>query len=128
MRPAIQATVSALALTFTLAATAADALRVVRDPVTGELRAPNAAEAAAMEKAEAQLRLGSKATPKAPVEIQYPDGSVERKLGEDTMLFSVVSSDAKGNLNFACLPAEQARTFVAARPAAASSAKAEVSK
>ena len=100
-----------------LAAQAAEAMRVVRDPATGELRGPTAAEAAAFEKAEAQLRAarGGKAgaaKPQTPVEIHYPDGTVETKLGEDTMMYSVVRENGDGTLAMQCLPAKQAREFV----------------
>ncbi|PZP31648.1 MAG: hypothetical protein DI603_12440 [Roseateles depolymerans] len=119
----------ALALTAATAAQAGSALRVVRDPVTGELRGPTAAEAAAFAKAEAQLRASSRAKAPAksgPTEIRYADGTVETKLTEDDMMFSVVSEDAEGKLNFDCLPAEQARKFVQAK-APASNTKAKAS-
>lgn len=128
MNKAIHASAGAVALALTLLApmnaSAADALRVVRDPVTGEMRGPTAAEAAAFAKAEAQLRLGGKApskTPKAPTEIQYPDGTVETKLDEDTMMFSVVSANADGTLSFDCLPADQAKQFMKQGKATAAS-------
>lgn len=110
----------ALALALGAAATAhaGDAMRVVRDPVTGELRGPTAAEAAAFAKAEAQLRANNRAKAPAksgPTEIRYPDGTVETKLDEDSMMFSVVSADADGKLTFDCLPAEQAKKFVQAK-------------
>ena len=117
----------AMSLSVPMAASAADAMRVVRDPATGELRSPTAAEAAAYQAAEAQLRaskmssaqLAAKAA--GPVEITHPDGAVEMKLDEDSMMFSVVSSNAEGTLNFNCLPTKQARKFVLAakKPSAA---------
>lgn len=122
----------ALFVSAPLAASAADAMRVVRDPATGELRAPNAAEAAAFEKAEAQLRQsqaaakGKAAISKGPTEIRYADGTVETKLGEDSMMFSVVSSDENGNLTFDCLPAEEAKKFVKATKSSKAKAKAKV--
>ncbi len=111
------AATTALALSLSLAASlpamAADALRVVQDPVSGELRPPTAAEAAAFDKAQAALgtRTG-KAQAKGLVEIRHPDGSIETKLGEDTRMYSVVSSEADGSLTFDCLPAEEAKKFV----------------
>ncbi len=98
---------------------AAEAMRVVRDPVTGELRAPNAAEAAALDKADAQLRAGrsSKGQPAKEVVIHHPDGSDELKLGEDSQMYSVVSEGADGALNFDCLPAKEAQAFVAGNKA-----------
>lgn len=111
----------AISLAVPLAAHAADAMRIVRDPLTGEMRAPNAAETLAFEKAEAQLRLGSGKAPakSLPVEIRYPDGTVETKLGEDSMMYSVVSSDANGALTFDCLPAAEAKKFVKSKRNAA---------
>jgi hypothetical protein len=106
----------ACALLAPPSASAGEAMRIVRDPVTGEMRGPTPAEIVAFEKAEAQLRLGAKgsakATPKAPVEIRYPDGTIETKLDEDSMMFSVVSANDDGTLNFDCLPAPQALQFM----------------
>ena len=121
----------ALTLAAPLGAQAADAtpaLRVVRDPVTGEMRGPNAAEIAAFEKADAQLRLGAgKAAPtKRPVEIRYADGTVETKLDEDSRMYSVVRASEDGALTMDCLPAKQAQAFVkAAAPKKSSAAKAQ---
>ena len=119
----------ALALAVTLgaplAARAAEAMRVVQDPVTGELRAPNAVEAAAFAKAEAQLRAGSGLPAvQKQIEIRYPDGTVETKLGEDTMLYSVVQQNADGSLTMDCLPSAQAEAFVESGGQAASGVKA----
>jgi len=103
----------ALALASPMAANAAEAMRVVRDPVTGELRAPNAAEMAAFQKAEAQLRAAKgKPAVSAPVEVRYPDGTVETKLDDDTVMYSVVSAAADGTLTMDCLPAKEAAKFV----------------
>ena len=116
----LPATAAAIALAMTLAAPvaadAAEAMRVVRDPQTGELRGPTAAEAAAFEKAEAQLRAarGGKAAqrPSAPQEITYPDGTVETPLGDDTVMSSVATLAPDGSIRMHCLPAQQARNLV----------------
>jgi hypothetical protein len=107
---------------------AAEAMRVVRDAVTGELRGPTAAEAAAFAKAEAALR-ASKGTPavKTPVEITYPDGTVETKLDEDSMMFSVVRENGDGTLAMACLPAKEAKAFVKGVKKSSAKAEAKVS-
>lgn len=106
----------AAALIVPMATHAAEAMRVVRDPQTGELRGPTAAEAAAFAKAEAQLRAaksGKAATATAaPQEITHPDGSIETPLGEDTMLSSVVTLEADGTMRMHCLPARQAAALV----------------
>jgi hypothetical protein len=117
----------ALSLTVSMTANAADAMRVVRDPVTGELRGPTAAEVQAFEKAEAQIRAGGRRTvQQQPAEIQHPDGSVEMKLGDDTMMYSVVSSAADGTLRFDCLPAKQAQQFVKGQKPSTSKTAAKV--
>lgn len=124
---ATRCTLSALALAIALtlaaplAAQAAEALREVRDPVTGEMRGPTAAEAAAYERAAAQLRQKSGKSA-APVEIAYPDGTVETKLGDDTVMYSVVRTTEDGGLAMACLPASQVSAFhrAAGKPAKSS--------
>lgn len=110
----------ALMLAAPLVAHAAEAMREVRDPVTGEIRGPTAAEAAAFEKAQAQLRQSraqgqsrQASTPSAtPAEIRHPDGSIETKLDEDTTMYSVVRANEDGSLSMACLPGKQAQAFV----------------
>ncbi len=115
LQTAAATAVLSLSLAAPMAAQAADAMRVVKDPVTGELRGPTAAEAAAFDKAEAQLR-ASRGQPAgkapAPVEIRHPDGSVETKLGDDTMMYSVVTSGEDGALTLHCLPAKEAQKLV----------------
>lgn len=115
------ALLAAALLSMGSAVQAASAMRVVLDPKTGELRAPTAAEAQAFEKAEAALRAanqsasGKTATkPVGGVEIRYADGTVERTLGEEDMMYSVVSTDEKGDLKFACLPGPAAQKAVKA--------------
>ena len=128
--PQIHTIAAACALALTLAAPlsaqAAEKMREVRDPVTGEFRAPNAAEAAAFEKAEAALRARSGKAQRQPTQIRHPDGSVEMKLDEDTMMYSVVAAGEDGALTMACLPAKEAREFVKAtsskKPVAAKAA------
>ena len=115
----LPATAAAMALAMMLAApiaaSAAEAMRVVRDPQTGELRGPTAAEAAAFDKAEAQLRAArsGKAARRAsaPQEITYPDGTVEMPLGDDTMMSSVATVAPDGSIRMHCLPAQQARNL-----------------
>jgi hypothetical protein len=120
---------AALTVGAPMATQAAEALRVVRDPVTGEMRGPNAAEAAAFQKAEAQLRLGNSktTTTKGPVEIRYPDGTIETKLGEDSMMYSVVRANEDGTLAMQCLPAKEAKAFVKSAKSTAAALTAPVS-
>ncbi len=120
-------------LTLLPTANAADALRVVRDASTGELRAPNAAEAAAFEKAEAQLRASQAArqtstgntqpASKPGTEIRYADGTIETKHGEDTHMTAVAALAEDGSLTQDCLPAPQADAWVRARAPASQKVK-----
>jgi hypothetical protein len=105
----------ALAMALPMAAHAAEAMRVVRDPVTGELRAPTAAEVEAMKRAEAQQKSRGPriaTTTAAPTEIVHPDGTVEMPLGEDSHMASVVRLNEDGSLTSACMPAKQAKAWV----------------
>lgn len=105
----------ALSLVLPLAAQAGEAMRVVRDPATGELRGPTAAEAAALQRSEAQLRAKSVTAVGAVApgtEIVYPDGTVETKLGEESQLYSVIRANEDGSLSMECLPAKQAQAWV----------------
>lgn len=99
-----------------LPALSAEAMRVVRDPQTGELRGPTAAEAAAFKKAEEQLRAGNRSRAASaitgPQEITYPDGTVEMKLDEDTHLYSMATLAADGSVRTHCLPAREARALL----------------
>ncbi len=126
----IQIAVAAVAVALSLAAPAAHAMRVVKDAVTGELRAPNAVEAAAFEKAEAQLRAskGAAAGGRQParvtgVETRYPDGTVETSMGEDTHMYSVVSTTAEGALQMDCVPAQEAHKLMQSSSKKSSPAK-----
>jgi hypothetical protein len=127
--PAALALAMALTLSIPFTAQAADAMRVVRDPVTGEMRGPTAAEAAAFERAAAQLRQASGKAPTGPTEIRYADGTIETKLGDDSMLYSVVRANEDGSLAMDCLPGKQVQSFhQSAAKAAKTGAKAVSTK
>ena len=107
----------AIGLAAPHAANAADAMRVVRDPQTGELRGPTAAEAEAFQKAEAQMRAAPTGKPPlkrtlAGKEIIHANGTVEMPLGEDSMMYSVATVSTDGVLRMDCLPAKQAQSLI----------------
>lgn len=79
---------------------------VVRDPVTGELRAPTAAELRALRPAPAPGTAGS--PPPQHMVMTRPDGTRAITLGDDTMVYSVATRDAQGNLKRQCVTAGQA--------------------
>jgi hypothetical protein len=76
---------------------------VVRDKQTGELRAPNAAEAAAL---SGQQGVQRKAAPR--VESVGPGGSRKVQLGKSALVYSVVTRDGDGKLAEQCVSGEQA--------------------
>lgn len=121
-----------LGMAAPLAAQAGEAMRVVRDPATGELRAPTAAEVNAMKRAEAaqQRARGPRiaTATAAPTEIVHPDGTVEMPLGEDSHMASVVRLNADGSLTSACLPAKQAGAWVQGSGKGTPAAKREARK
>lgn len=73
---------------------ATEALRVVRDPATGKLRAPTAAESKLMEASAAATR-----KPSAPVQLQVaPNGTKSVRLPAEYLISVEASRDANGNI------------------------------
>ncbi|WP_157615324.1 post-PEP-CTERM-1 domain-containing protein [Rhizobacter sp. Root404] len=107
-------------------------MRVVRDPVTGVLRAPTHEEFKAMQDEEKAARAAAR-TPStaaaeaaaAPVRIQGANGAKGVRAGDAFLSYSVVTRQADGSLDTACVTgAEAAEKIVLAKPTAATSAKA----
>ena len=74
---------------------------VVRDAVTGEMRAPTAAELRALRPPPAP---GTAATPvQTPKTVTRPDGTRSVTLGEGGMVYSVVTRDADGKVKERCV-------------------------
>lgn len=85
-------------------------MRVVKDPVTGQLRAPSAEEATAMERQEKQqatLRRAP-ALKLAPAVTLRKDGSKKAVLDESSLSYSVMTRNADGSLNFECVTGAKA--------------------
>lgn len=109
----------AIAVAALLGAASAHASKVVKDPETGALRAPTAAELAAeqsrakttLSRAQAQPRglLTGKVAPQA---ITHADGTVEQELDESTLQFSTVTRNPDGTLSFACVTGQDAADAV----------------
>ena len=94
-------------------------LRVVKDPVTGQLRAPTAEEIKAMQDQENKAKAAQRSAPAArtmPRRNAY--GGLSHNVGERFMTYSVVRRDADGNLTMQCVTgaeaAEQALTQASA--------------
>lgn len=79
-------------------ARAQEGMTVVRDPVTGQLRAPTAAELRDLRgKAAPQL------APARPQSALRPDGTRKLELGERGMVYAVVERGADGKLKRLCV-------------------------
>jgi hypothetical protein len=77
---------------------------VVRDQQTGELRAPNAAEAAALLGKQGLQRQAAQQR----VESVGPGGSRKVQLGKSALVYTVVTRDGDGKLAEQCVSGEQA--------------------
>lgn len=112
-------TTSLAALLCVLAITAAPSaqaqgMRIVRDPVTGQLRAPTADEAAAMDAQDAKDRAAKAATvpsgssdSPAPLKMLQSNG-VRYRVGDTFLSYSVVKRSADGTLDMQCVPGKEA--------------------
>ncbi len=123
-----QAPLWAAALTVACCAGAVQAAdagaQVVRDAETGQLRAPTAAEAAALR----GTRAGTAEKARAVVERKMPSGAIMAEVPESMMQFSVVTRAPDGSLVRVCVQgAEQAEKAVRqpqfAKPLAMSTAR-----
>lgn len=123
----------ALAAFASPAAVAADdnaGMRVVRDGVTGELRAPTHEEFKAMQdeekaaKAAARTAGGSApaATSAPPTRLQRADGSKGMRVGDAFLTYSVVTRKADGSLDMDCVTgADAAEKIVSGKKPAVTS-------
>ena len=99
------------ALSFPAAAqqqtdTAQSGMIVVRDPQTGELRAPTAAESRALAPQGPSASISAKAA--APTAVTHPGGARQVRLGERSLVYSVVTRGADGKLAEHCVQGEKA--------------------
>lgn len=98
-----------LCMWITLAAVCASAsaqegMTVVRDAVTGKLRAPTAAELRDLRGQAGQPQIA----PAKPQSSMRPDGTRKLQLGERGMVYSVVTRSADGKLKRQCVHADDA--------------------
>lgn len=75
---------------------------VVRDPQTGQLRAPTASEFRALHALSSALQAGQP----APKTLVRPDGTVQRSVGAEGMSYTVVSRGKDGKLSIECVSGE----------------------
>ena len=97
--------------------TAQSGMVVVRDAQTGQLRAPTAAEMRAL--APASTASAAMAAPSQPTVVTHPGGSKQVKLGERSLVYSVVTRDADGKLHDQCVQGAAAADKALHAPASA---------
>jgi len=119
-----------LTLAAAPAAQAADGvgMRVVRDPVTGQLRAPTAEESKAMDEQAAKARAakvaadpaGAAADSPPPMEFRQSNG-VRYRVGDSFLSYSVVRRGADGKLDMQCVTGNEAAERLVRDPKASMS-------
>jgi len=107
---AFAGTVSAPLVTEAPTASSSAGMKVVRDSVSGQLRAPTGAEAQAMAaqemsslKSNGKGAVGMLTGDEAPQQKITETGAVSLELSEETMVYSVVKRAADGSLNMQCV-------------------------
>ncbi len=106
----------AVAVSFPLAATAGEGATVVRDAETGQLRAPTAAEAAALRGKSAPAALRSAAPAAEPLQRKMASGAVMAEVPESLMQFTVVTRQADGTLTRACVQGAEVAAQMVTKP------------
>ncbi len=93
----------------------ASAMRVVKDPVTGELRAPTATEAAELDAADAKAKAAASvgkrkaaSSASAPTVITHANGMLQATLDESSHVFSVAVRKADGSIDMQCITGKSA--------------------
>lgn len=115
--------VVALATAGLMAAVPAHAINVIKDPVTGALRAPTGAELAQSRAAAASTLTKGQAARTAqprglltgkvnPEAIVRADGTIFQELDESTLQYSTVTRNPDGSLNFECVTGKEAADAV----------------
>jgi hypothetical protein len=92
-----------------------DGMVAVRDPQTGQLRAPTPAEMKALTPAP-PAGISAKA-PLSSLVVTQPNGSRVLRLGERTLVYSVAGRAADGSLVEHCVQGEEAAAKALAQPA-----------
>lgn len=109
----------------------AQGMRVTRDPVTGLIRVPTPEENKALDDQRAADALKAAAQTGqpaplvvAPVPVVRADGSVQLKLGEEFMTYSVMVRNADGTMSMQCVTGESsASNMVFGKAASAANQK-----
>jgi len=92
-------------------AASAQAQRVTKDSVTGELRAPTADEVKAMDAStgkRASRPVGMLSGSTDPQAVRQPNGTVGQELTTDTVMYSVARKNADGTVSQYCVSGDEA--------------------
>lgn len=89
-------------------AVAADDMTVVRDPETGELRAPTAAEYATMQQAKAAKARFSRVAPQRMVPKFHRSGARGGRLTDEFMTYSIAVRKPDGVIEKQCFESKEA--------------------
>jgi hypothetical protein len=106
---------AALAMPTAMAADkdGSNGMRVMRDPVTGQLRAPTHEEFKQMQEDERAAKASSPAARTAPasiaapVQLQRQDGSRGMRVGKAFMSYAVVTRKSDGSLDMDCVTGDE---------------------
>ncbi len=109
---------------------AAPGLTVAKDPVTGQLRAPTAEEAAALSAAPAgKYQPRGLITGKLnPAPIRHADGTIEQELDDSTQSFSVATRNPDGSVSLHCVTGTDAANGLLTKGSKASAKTAKAAK
>lgn len=114
LAPALAAALLACAAAAPAAATAAqEGVVVVRDRVTGQLRAPTAAELRALRAKDRAME----PPPALAPSVKRPDGTRHLHLGERGMVYSVITRQPDGSHAMHCVHGERAAGAVMSKEA-----------
>ncbi|MFI5180850.1 MAG: post-PEP-CTERM-1 domain-containing protein [Thermoanaerobaculia bacterium] len=102
---------------------AAPRMIIVKDPVTGELRAPTAQEIEALRSASPTPKLSVGGQPTSVEKLL--SGRVRARLGPEYMRFSVVRKNPDGTISTDCVPGSKVDGALSASAPAAKSAAEE---
>ena len=114
---------AALALSGSAFAAGQDGQTVFKDPLTGQLRNPNAAEAKqlndlrAAQRAAAAAERKASGAPQANVANLQKNGVVQAFLDEESISYSVMKRDANGQLVLECVTGATAAKETMSTPA-----------
>lgn len=101
-------------------------MRVIKDPVTGQLRAPTHEEVKDMLEQEQRARASLRRAPDAAPKLRRnAHGGISNEVGDKFLSFSVARRNADGSTTVVCVPSEAAadRMVNATQAATAPSAK-----